>query len=85
MYLIHFIHIAFLQSFKKSLENNAWFRNKELVRQLEAPLMRLCARYLYLEKRRGYALNPVGELVFTFTLMETVEITYMSYINTYIH
>ena len=26
-------------------------------------LLRLCARYLYLEKRRGLAFNPVGECV----------------------
>jgi hypothetical protein len=28
---------------------------------MQEPLMRLCARYLFLEKRRGCALDSVGE------------------------
>lgn len=35
-------------------------KSEELVRVLQAPLMRLCAWYLYGEKHRGYAVNPVA-------------------------
>lgn len=50
-----------LESFKKAIVNNTWVQDKDLSLALERPLVRLCARYLYLEKRRSYALNPVGE------------------------
>lgn len=42
------------------LKNNGWYRVPELVEQLEQPLIRLCAFYLYNEKRRAYALNSVA-------------------------
>ncbi|KAK8761183.1 hypothetical protein V5799_027551 [Amblyomma americanum] len=42
------------------LRNNGWFHIPELVSQLQEPLMRLCAFYLYHEKHRGYALNSVA-------------------------
>ncbi|XP_011385448.1 malonyl-CoA decarboxylase, mitochondrial [Pteropus vampyrus] len=41
------------------LSSNEWIKSETLVRVLQAPLMRLCAWYLYGEKHRGYALNPV--------------------------
>ena len=31
-----------------------------MVKTLETPLRRLCTQYLYVEKHRGYALNPVA-------------------------
>ncbi|XP_062997247.1 malonyl-CoA decarboxylase, mitochondrial [Elgaria multicarinata webbii] len=45
---------------KRLLTNNEWVRSERLVRVLQQPLMRLCAWYLYGEKHRGYALNPVA-------------------------
>ncbi|XP_042732909.1 malonyl-CoA decarboxylase, mitochondrial [Lagopus leucura] len=45
---------------KKLLNNNEWVRSEKLVQALHLPLMRLCAWYLYGEKHRGYALNPVA-------------------------
>ena len=47
---------------KKHLTNNSWSGMERLSKALKSPLMRLCARYLYSEKRRGFALNPVGKL-----------------------
>jgi len=38
-----------------------WIDQPQVVSTLQAPLLRLCARYLYVEKKRGYALNPVGK------------------------
>ena len=43
------------------LRTNSWLDDEELSRKLYLPLMRKCAHYLYLEKKRGYALNPVGQ------------------------
>ena len=52
---------AIYESLKKAFHNNAWHQNRDYVHALEGPLSRLCARYLYLEKHRGFALNPVGK------------------------
>ncbi|KAK7872596.1 hypothetical protein R5R35_001934 [Gryllus longicercus] len=41
-------------------KTNGWITETNLIPLLEGPLMRLCARYLYLEKRRGYALDSVA-------------------------
>ncbi|XP_070568243.1 malonyl-CoA decarboxylase, mitochondrial-like [Ptychodera flava] len=49
-----------LDVLRKLLLTNDWMQSTNMVSLLEGPLMRLCARYLYLEKRRGYALNPVA-------------------------
>ncbi|XP_078066745.1 malonyl-CoA decarboxylase, mitochondrial [Mustelus asterias] len=49
-----------LESFKRLLSTNEWVKSDKLVRALETPLMRLCAWYLYGEKHRGAALNPVA-------------------------
>lgn len=46
---------------KKLFKSNGWAADTKLMSLLEAPLMRLCAEYLYLEKRRGYALDNVGK------------------------
>lgn len=42
-------------------KTNGWSREDNLPDILEKPLMRMCAFYLFSEKRRGYALDPVGE------------------------
>ncbi|XP_061100963.1 malonyl-CoA decarboxylase, mitochondrial [Conger conger] len=47
-------------SLRKLLGSGDWVRSDGLARALEPALMRLCAWYLYGEKRRGYALNPVA-------------------------
>ena len=52
---------AIYESFKKALQTNSWYQNKDQVFTLEGTFSRLCARYLYLEKHRGFALNPVGK------------------------
>lgn len=49
-----------LEAFLRLLRNNGWYQLPDLVERLKAPLMRLCAFYLYQEKRRGYALNGVA-------------------------
>ncbi|XP_067905265.1 malonyl-CoA decarboxylase, mitochondrial [Heterodontus francisci] len=49
-----------LETLKRLLATNEWVRSDKLVRVLEMPLMRLCAWYLYGEKHRGGALNPVA-------------------------
>lgn len=48
------------ETLKALLSSNEWVQSERLVRALQAPLMRLCAWYLYGEKHRGYALNPVA-------------------------
>ncbi|KAG8437480.1 hypothetical protein GDO86_008255 [Hymenochirus boettgeri] len=48
------------ESLKCLFASNEWMRSERLVKALEAPLMRLCAWYLYGEKHRGFALNPVA-------------------------
>lgn len=48
------------EALKRLLMNNEWMRSETLVKTLEAPMMRLCAWYLYGEKHRGFALNPVA-------------------------
>ena len=53
-------HSSVYKNLKKTLSDNTWAHNDDLVCSLRAPLQRLCVQYLYLEKRRGYALNPVG-------------------------
>nr|XP_056718597.1 malonyl-CoA decarboxylase, mitochondrial [Euleptes europaea] len=49
-----------LEVLKRLLMNNEWVRSERLVGRLQQPLLRLCAWYLYGEKHRGYALNPVA-------------------------
>ncbi|XP_054245459.1 malonyl-CoA decarboxylase, mitochondrial [Indicator indicator] len=48
------------ETLKKLLNNNEWVRSEKLIKVLHSPFMRLCAWYLYGEKHRGYALNPVA-------------------------
>ncbi|XP_066540363.1 malonyl-CoA decarboxylase, mitochondrial [Hoplias malabaricus] len=51
---------ASLETLRALLGTGEWLRSERLMRTLEPVLMRLCAWYLYGEKRRGYALNPVA-------------------------
>ncbi|XP_006087097.1 malonyl-CoA decarboxylase, mitochondrial isoform X7 [Myotis lucifugus] len=48
------------ETLKALLSSNEWVKSEKLAKALQAPLMRLCAWYLYGEKHRGYALNPVA-------------------------
>ncbi|PKA51451.1 malonyl-CoA decarboxylase [Apostasia shenzhenica] len=43
-----------------SSPNNEWIKSDCLLNALRPPLMRLCARYLLKEKKRGKALDPVA-------------------------
>ncbi|XP_055269027.1 malonyl-CoA decarboxylase, mitochondrial [Moschus berezovskii] len=49
-----------LEMLQTLLSSSEWAQSEQLARALQAPLMRLCAWYLYGEKHRGYALNPVA-------------------------
>ncbi|XP_054632919.1 malonyl-CoA decarboxylase, mitochondrial [Dunckerocampus dactyliophorus] len=49
-----------MDALRKLIATSEWMRSERLSRLLEPVLMRLCAWYLYGEKRRGYALNPVA-------------------------
>lgn len=42
------------------LIDSSWMRDEIKAALLENPLMRLCAHYLFVEKRRGFALDSVG-------------------------
>ena len=44
----------------KLLNTNQWIKDDKIVDILEIPLMRLCAFYLFSEKRRGLALDNVA-------------------------
>lgn len=50
----------FYDSLFTALKTNQWAQNDRLRDALETPLMRLCAKYLFLEKRRNFALDPVA-------------------------
>ncbi|XP_033118621.1 malonyl-CoA decarboxylase, mitochondrial-like [Anneissia japonica] len=45
---------------KELIHSNSWSESESLTGALKPPLCRLCARYLYEEKHRGYAVNPVA-------------------------
>lgn len=49
-----------VDSLRKLIVTGDWTRSERLSGVLEPVLMRLCAWYLYGEKRRGFALNPVA-------------------------
>ncbi|XP_028305794.1 malonyl-CoA decarboxylase, mitochondrial [Gouania willdenowi] len=49
-----------MDSLRKLISTSEWMHSEKLPNVLEPVLMRLCAWYLYGEKRRGYALNPVA-------------------------
>lgn len=60
---------AIYDRLKKLFTTNGWVEESQLVDALEDPLMRLCAYYLAVEKRRGYALDSVGKF-FIYILVE---------------
>lgn len=43
------------------LVDSSWIREEAKAKLMEKPLMRLCAHYLFVEKRRGFALDSVGK------------------------
>ncbi|XP_012272190.1 malonyl-CoA decarboxylase, mitochondrial [Orussus abietinus] len=47
-------------SLKKTFDSSRWTNDIMLTEILKEPLIRACARYLYREKRRNYALNSVA-------------------------
>ncbi|XP_006816092.1 malonyl-CoA decarboxylase, mitochondrial-like [Saccoglossus kowalevskii] len=49
-----------MEELRRLFITNDWSQSSKMLRLLERPLLRLCARYLYSEKRRGHALNPVA-------------------------
>ncbi|RUS86163.1 hypothetical protein EGW08_006057 [Elysia chlorotica] len=49
-----------LETFRNLVSSHGWFSDVDITRVMVGPLMRLCAHYLYIQKRRGYALNPVA-------------------------
>uniref|UniRef100_A0A1A8QU51 Malonyl-CoA decarboxylase, mitochondrial n=2 Tax=Nothobranchius rachovii TaxID=451742 RepID=A0A1A8QU51_9TELE len=49
-----------VDALRKLIGTSEWMRSERLSDVLEPVLMRLCAWYLYGEKRRGFALNPVA-------------------------
>ena len=51
---------TFVDNFISAMKTNSWIGDEELVSDLKPVLMRLCARYLYQEKRRNFALNSVA-------------------------
>ena len=44
----------------KLLETKEWYKNDRLVKVVEKPLEKICARYLALEKKRNLAFDPVA-------------------------
>ena len=49
-----------LSNLYDDIRSNAWMEDELKIDALESPLMRLCAKYLYCEKRRGLALDGVA-------------------------
>ncbi|XP_051580049.1 malonyl-CoA decarboxylase, mitochondrial-like [Myxocyprinus asiaticus] len=49
-----------LDALRRLISTSEWIHSSRLIRTLEPILMRFCAWYLYGEKQRGYALNPVA-------------------------
>jgi len=45
---------------RQLLLDNSWVKEESTTRSLETVLMKLCAHYLYIEKRRSYALDSVA-------------------------
>lgn len=55
---------TFWTNLRQILRSGEWISDPILVEQLRQPLMRICAHYLFREKRRGFALNSVGKFFF---------------------
>lgn len=52
--------LSSLSLFKNLLETSEWHLNPSIADCLRKPLVRLCTKYLYKEKRRGFVMDPVG-------------------------
>ncbi|EDO37176.1 predicted protein, partial [Nematostella vectensis] len=46
--------------FQELIERDNWHKDQDIIDCIKAPLMRLGTRYLYEEKRRGFAFDQVG-------------------------
>ncbi len=53
-----------LGQLRQFLVESSWTKDASQAKLLEEPLMRLCAHYLYVEKRRNFALDSVGMLAY---------------------
>ncbi|CAH0384967.1 unnamed protein product [Bemisia tabaci] len=51
---------SFWRRLRQLFASNAWYKEPALREILEEPLMKLCAHYLFNEKKRSYALNSVA-------------------------
>ncbi|GIY64644.1 malonyl-CoA decarboxylase, mitochondrial [Caerostris darwini] len=47
-------------SLQSVIASNRWINDENLIQCLKSPLMKICAHYLYIEKRRSNALNSVA-------------------------
>lgn len=54
-----------LKTLKDLIQTHRWIQNEDICEAVKGPLLRLCGRYLFIEKRRGFALNPVGMFSFS--------------------
>jgi hypothetical protein len=45
------------------IKSNSWIHEDDLAHRLQGPLMRKCAHYLFNEKKKGFAVNSVGEYI----------------------
>lgn len=59
-----------LNQLRQILFDSSWIKDEGKSQLLEAPLMRLCAHYLFLEKRRKFALDSVGKSRYQFVVSE---------------
>jgi malonyl-CoA decarboxylase len=48
-------HSNMCEALKKLLATHEWVSKEHICQVLQSILLRLCSRYLYVEKRRGYA------------------------------
>ena len=48
------------EQLRQILVDSSWMKDDSKSKLLEFPLMRLCAHYLYAEKRRGFAVDSVA-------------------------
>ena len=54
------------KALRQILSNSLWTKDDNIANILKDPLTRLCAWYLFKEKRRNYALDSVGKFVMVY-------------------